>query len=96
MERGGFKTDIQLQKHETSDFPHLCESCLGDNPYIRMQKLTNAGTCKMCDRPFDMFKWRPGRGVGYKKTEVCQTCSRLKNICQTCILDLQFGKLSRF
>jgi hypothetical protein len=26
--------------------------------------------CKMCDRPFTVFKWRPGRGEGYKKTEV--------------------------
>lgn len=27
----------------------------------------------------------------YKKTEICQTCSRAKNICQTCLLDLQYG-----
>lgn len=26
-----------------------------------------------------------------KKTEVCQTCAKLKNVCQTCILDLQYG-----
>ncbi len=28
------------------------------------------GVCKMCARPFTIFKWRPGRGEGYKKTEV--------------------------
>lgn len=27
----------------------------------------------------------------YKKTELCHTCAKLKNCCQTCILDLQFG-----
>jgi len=27
----------------------------------------------------------------YKKTEICQTCSKAKNVCQTCLLDLQFG-----
>lgn len=27
----------------------------------------------------------------FKKTEVCQTCSRLKNVCQTCLLDLEYG-----
>lgn len=27
----------------------------------------------------------------FKKTEVCQTCSKLKNVCQTCLLDLEFG-----
>lgn len=27
----------------------------------------------------------------FKKTEVCQTCSKLKNVCQTCLLDLEYG-----
>jgi len=27
----------------------------------------------------------------FKKTEVCQTCSRLKNVCQVCLLDLEYG-----
>lgn len=27
----------------------------------------------------------------FKKTEVCQTCSHLKNVCQTCLLDLEYG-----
>ena len=50
----------------------------------------------MCDRPYTVFKWRPGRGQGYRQTQVCQTCSKIKNLCQTCILDLQFGKLNIF
>jgi len=92
MERGQqVKGDVRRRAGENSDFPNLCEGCLGENPYVRMQKITFGGTCKMCERPYTMFKWRPGRGEGYNMTEVCQTCSRLKNICQTCILDLQFG-----
>lgn len=27
----------------------------------------------------------------FKKTEICQTCAKSKNCCQTCLLDLQFG-----
>lgn len=27
----------------------------------------------------------------YKKTEVCQTCSKAKNVCQVCLLDLEYG-----
>jgi len=27
----------------------------------------------------------------YKKTEICQTCSKIKNVCQTCLLDLEYG-----
>lgn len=69
----------------------VCEACLGDNPYLRMQRSDNDGTCKMCDRAYTVFKWRPGRGEGYRQTQVCQTCSKVKNLCQTCILDLQFG-----
>ena len=83
--------DTSRRQWEGGDFPLLCESCLGESPYIRMQKAPYASGCKMCDRPFTVFKWRPGRGEGYKKTEVCQTCSKIKNVCQTCILDLQFG-----
>eukprot|EP01041_Mallomonas_annulata_P002427 gene2427-4715_t len=83
--------DNQRLLWEGGEFPILCEKCLGDCPYVRMQKQNFGGNCKMCDRPFTIFKWRPGRGEGYRKTEVCQTCSKIKNLCQTCILDLQFG-----
>ncbi len=47
--------------------------------------------CKVCQRPFTTFRWCPGAKMRYKKTEICQTCSRAKNICQTCLLDLQYG-----
>ena len=47
--------------------------------------------CKICTRPFSVFRWRPGRDARYKKTEVCQTCSKLKNVCQVCLLDLEYG-----
>lgn len=47
--------------------------------------------CKVCTRPFTVFRWQPGTGARYKKTEVCQTCAKSRNVCQTCLLDLQFG-----
>ncbi|XP_013386961.1 pre-mRNA-splicing factor RBM22-like [Lingula anatina] len=79
------------QNWEEADFPILCQTCLGDNPYIRMTKEKYGKECKICVRPFTVFRWCPGKGARFKKTEVCQTCSKLKNICQTCLLDLEYG-----
>ncbi|ELT98008.1 hypothetical protein CAPTEDRAFT_123077 [Capitella teleta] len=79
------------QNWEDSDFPTLCQTCLGDNPYIRMMKDKYGMECKVCERPFTVFRWCPGARMRFKKTEVCQTCAKLRNICQTCLLDLEYG-----
>ncbi|MCL7025412.1 hypothetical protein MKW94_017193 [Papaver nudicaule] len=83
--------DQEADGWERSDFPILCETCLGDNPYVKMTKQDYGKECKICTRPFTVFRWRPGRNARYKKTELCQTCSKVKNVCQVCVLDLQYG-----
>lgn len=83
--------DLEKDGWERSDFPIICESCLGDNPYVRMTRADYDKECKICTRPFTVFRWRPGRDARFKKTEVCQTCSKLKNVCQVCLLDLEYG-----
>ncbi|CAN0920888.1 Zinc finger CCCH domain-containing protein 49 [Linum grandiflorum] len=83
--------DVEADGWERSDFPIICESCLGDNPYVRMTKAQFDKECKICTRPFTVFRWRPGRDARYKKTEICQTCCKLKNVCQVCLLDLEYG-----
>eukprot|EP00092_Neocalanus_flemingeri_P041763 GFUD01045488.1.p1 GENE.GFUD01045488.1~~GFUD01045488.1.p1 ORF type:complete len:393 (-),score=140.32 GFUD01045488.1:170-1348(-) len=79
------------QNWEDADFPILCQTCLGDNPYIRMTKEKYGKECKICTRPFTVFRWCPGAKMRFKKCEVCQTCAKLKNVCQTCMLDLEYG-----
>eukprot|EP01135_Chromosphaera_perkinsii_P005079 Nk52_evm4s314 gene=Nk52_evmTU4s314 len=85
------KRDVNKQGWEDSEFPILCQTCLGDNPYLRMTREKFGKECKICSRPFTIFRWCPGAKMRFKKTEICSTCAKLKNVCQTCILDLEFG-----
>lgn len=59
--------------------------------YLLQTKEKYGKECKICARPFTVFRWCPGARMRFKKTEVCQTCSKLKNVCQTCLLDLEYG-----
>eukprot|EP00443_Scrippsiella_acuminata_P048597 CAMPEP_0115184702 /NCGR_PEP_ID=MMETSP0270-20121206/9097_1 /TAXON_ID=71861 /ORGANISM="Scrippsiella trochoidea, Strain CCMP3099" /LENGTH=365 /DNA_ID=CAMNT_0002597793 /DNA_START=78 /DNA_END=1175 /DNA_ORIENTATION=- len=83
--------DVNKEGWEKSAFPMLCETCLGDNPYVRMQKEDYGVECKICVRPFTIFRWKAGTKGRYKATVVCQSCARMKNVCQTCLFDLEYG-----
>jgi pre-mRNA-splicing factor RBM22/SLT11 len=84
---------MSVQKWEDGEkegFPIVCEPCLGTNPYMRMLKEGLGRECKVCGRPFTIYKWSPGDGRRWKKTEICVTCSKIKNACQCCVLDLDY------
>jgi pre-mRNA-splicing factor RBM22/SLT11 len=65
--------------------------CLTDSWFYLQLRAEYDKECKICARPFTVFRWRPGRDARYKKTEICQTCCKLKNVCQVCLLDLEYG-----
>ncbi len=83
--------DPEADGWERTDFPIVCEDCLGPNPYIRMQREDYAAECAISSRPFTVFRWRPGNEARYKKTVVCREIALAKNVCQVCLLDLDYG-----
>lgn len=87
----GIRSEVKKHCWEESDFPIACERCLGTNPYMRMMKTNFDRACRICQRPFTVFRWRPGNKERFKKTEICQVCARFKNACQACLFDLQTG-----
>jgi len=85
------KRDDNKKQWEETEFPLVCETCLGDNPYIRMTKQPHGKACKICETPFTVFAWQAGTTGRLKRVEICQNCARTKNVCQVCIFDLQYG-----
>jgi len=81
----------QYEGTEQVSFPIVCETCLGDSASVRIIRAHNDKECKICARPCTAFRWQPGRKARYKTTVICQMCAKLKNVCQVCLFDLQFG-----
>jgi len=72
------------------DFPIICESCLGPNPYARMIRSEMAQECRISGSPFTAFRWQ-GALRRWKSTIVCAAVAREKNCCQACLADLEYG-----
>jgi pre-mRNA-splicing factor RBM22/SLT11 len=47
--------------------------------------------CKVCQRPFTVFRWAPGPQERHRHTNICQTCAKIRNCCQCCVLDLVYS-----
>ncbi|EKE40699.1 hypothetical protein ENUP19_0080G0106 [Entamoeba nuttalli] len=72
-------------------FPILCENCLPKEKYIKMTRARMGEACKLCDRPFDVYKWRMEESNSINKTYVCLNCARIKNMCQCCLKDIEYN-----
>ncbi|KAK0463991.1 uncharacterized protein EV420DRAFT_1521044, partial [Desarmillaria tabescens] len=59
--------------------------------FAKHSKQEYGRSCGTCARPFTVFRWNPGSGMRFKTTVICQTCAKVKNVCQTCLLDLEYG-----
>jgi pre-mRNA-splicing factor RBM22/SLT11 len=86
------KRDAVKQSWESQgEFPLVCETCLGDNPYVRMTVEAHGKKCQICENPFTVFAWQAGTKGRLKRVEICKSCAQAKNVCQVCIYDLQYG-----
>jgi pre-mRNA-splicing factor RBM22/SLT11 len=85
------RDDVKQNWEGDTEFPLVCETCLGDNPYVRMTKEAHGKKCKVCENPFTVFAWQAGTKGRLKRVEICRSCAQAKNVCQVCIYDLQYG-----
>lgn len=65
------------QNWEDADFPILCQMCLGEYP--NDQRKVWKGMQNLCQDLHNVSLVPRGR-MHFKKTEVCQTRSKLKNV----------------
>ena len=82
------KKDSPFYPHEEyekniTEFPTVCETCLGPNPYVRMQKFPSGGTCHISRRPYTVFRWKAGSDARYKKTLKCCVCIGQRKLLST-------------
>ena len=69
----------------------LCETCLGSNPYIRIQfRTAGQKLSKTRARAFQAFSWKPAGGRR-KQTIISYKVAKERNICQTCLNDMKYG-----
>ena len=88
---GSCKTTLNRMKLG-DDFPYVCETCLGPNPYVRMLRLPpNARTCSVSKRPYTAFRWTPGPAARPKETIIAAEVAVAKNVCQTCLMDMEYN-----
>lgn len=75
-----------------SEFPVVCNLCLGDREHVKMVRQQAGEECKLCTRPFTVFRWNILQELKQlKKTILCTTCSQSRNCCQSCMMDVTYG-----
>mmetsp|Transcript_8956 Transcript_8956/g.32974 ORF Transcript_8956/g.32974 Transcript_8956/m.32974 type:complete len:457 (-) Transcript_8956:2072-3442(-) len=83
-------TNEEATAGAAEDFPVICDTCLGPNPYVRMIKIPLGKECPITGRPFTVFKFKPGNEARYKSAVISKEAALMKNVCQVCLFDLDY------
>lgn len=74
-----------------AEIPTLCAQCLGNKDHVKMVRQPHGEQCKLCTRPFTVFRWNLEVRHKLSKTVLCKTCSAARNCCQSCTMDVDYG-----
>ncbi|SCU97500.1 LADA_0H06612g1_1 [Lachancea dasiensis] len=75
------------QKPNSSDMDFsICSKCLADQ--TRLTRNADGAECKICTLPFTVYHFKADSKT--KRTVICHNCSKQRNVCQCCLLDLQW------
>jgi len=86
----GMTANVESSFQNLDDFPQICETCLGPNPFVRMMKMPMSRECKVSARPYTAFRFKPGSNARYKETVISKEVALAKNICQVCLFDMDY------
>ena len=56
-----------------------------------MTKERYGSDCKVCLKPYCTYRWWPSADSRVRQTVLCYTCAKAKNLCQGCILDVDYS-----
>jgi len=88
--RKNMTANVESAFQNLDDFPQICETCLGPNPFVRMMKMPMSRECKVSSRPYTAFRFKPGSNARYKETVISKEVALAKNICQVCLFDMDY------
>eukprot|EP00291_Cryptomonas_curvata_P014288 CAMPEP_0172182228 /NCGR_PEP_ID=MMETSP1050-20130122/18280_1 /TAXON_ID=233186 /ORGANISM="Cryptomonas curvata, Strain CCAP979/52" /LENGTH=191 /DNA_ID=CAMNT_0012855645 /DNA_START=404 /DNA_END=976 /DNA_ORIENTATION=- len=88
---------VQEEEEEAAvEVPLICGTCLGPSTQVTLHRHVNEGVCQVCRDAYPLLVWKPDAvdarlKTRYKRTVICRPCAASRNVCQTCLFDMQYA-----